>query len=403
MSLSLLLDLDDTLLTNDINQFLPVYLKKLSEYVGMADSKAFINHLLKATSQMILNNDPGKSLEEVFDEHFYPALGINRADIETKIDAFYTNIFPSLQPLTSPRPEAVELVDHALSKGYQVVVATNPVFPRKAVLHRLHWANLPPDRYLFSLITSYEQFHFAKPNPAYFVEILAQLGWPNQPIAIIGNDFNEDITPSMEMGIPCFWVNPNGDTREIPEPCSSGPLSKAKDWIDQMASASACTALDTPQALLAILKSTPAALNAICRKAPPESWNLKPCEGQWSVKEILCHLRDVDQEINFPRLKEICESENPFIPGVASNQWAVERNYQDQDGQEALRSFTAIRLKLVKLLEELIPKGWDCPARHAIFGPTRTGELVSFIATHDKAHIKQVLETLKTVNGSFEH
>ena len=56
------------------------------------------------------------------------------------------------------------------------MVATNPIFPRKAILHRLSWAGLAPEQVPFALITDYERFHFAKPNPAFFAEILAQLG-----------------------------------------------------------------------------------------------------------------------------------------------------------------------------------------------------------------------------------
>ena len=78
------------------------------------------------------------------------------------------------------------------------MIATNPLFPRTAIYQRLEWAGLPPDKYPFSLIPSYETFHFAKPNPTYFAEFLTISGWPDGPMIMVGNDLEHDILGSSE-------------------------------------------------------------------------------------------------------------------------------------------------------------------------------------------------------------
>jgi hypothetical protein len=81
--------------------------------------------------------------------------------------------------------------------------------------------------------------------------------------------------------------------------------------------------------------------------------------------------------------------QNPFIPAMVTDVWAAERDYQSQDGPQALRDFIANRQQLIHALESLTAADWERPARHTIFGPTTLRELMGFIATHDRSHIQQ--------------
>jgi hypothetical protein len=119
-------------------------------------------------------------------------------------------------------------------------------------------------------------------------------------------------------------------------------------------------------------------------------WARQPNAGEWSLTEILCHLRDVDQDVNLPRLIKVIESSNPFIPGEDTDPWAETRQYSLQNGRQALSLFTVTRMKMVDLLETLAPADWELPARHAIFGPTLLKELVKITAAHDRLHLQQI-------------
>jgi hypothetical protein len=120
----------------------------------------------------------------------------------------------------------------------------------------------------------------------------------------------------------------------------------------------------------------------------------QPAPDEWSVVEILCHLRDVDNEVNLPRIYKMIQETNPFLTGKDTDPWANERQYICQDGPQALQDFITARLKLLSLLEGLPLADWERPARHSLLGPTHLNELVGIIAEHDRLHVRQVNRTL---------
>lgn len=394
MSLTLLLDLDDTLLQNDIDVFLPHYLKALSVHLSdRFDGDELVRKLLAATRQMVYNTNPRFTAEEAFDRSFYPALNTTKEDLSAALLGFYSQVFPTLQWLTQPKPAAQDLVKAAFDRGYQVVIATNPLFPTTAIHQRLEWAGLSPRDYPFALITTYETMHFTKPSIAYYAEILGQLGWPDQPAVMVGNSLSDDIQPAAALGLPTYHLTTtpareNGDGRMN----AQGALEEILPWLAEIEDAQHnVPVIRTPAALLGVLRSTPAAFDSITRGYhSPDDWSYRPAAGEWSATEIACHLRDVDAEVNLPRYERIIRGENPFLPGVNSDLWANERDYAQRDGSAALREFMQAREDILRLLEALDESGWNQPARHAIFGPTTLLELVSFTTTHDRNHLQQL-------------
>lgn len=402
MTLTLLIDLDDTLLINNAELFQEIYLKALAEHLKPhVPPEKMISQLLAATRAMYKKKTPQGTLKDTFDTHFYPALGVSPSKMQPLIDDFYIRIFPTLRDYTQPRPEAVELIQTALSHGHWVVIATNPLFPRVAILERLRWANLPPETYPFTLIPDYETFHFCKPHPAFLAEILATLRWPENPAVMIGNSLEEDILPAEMLGLPTYWVNEKLQTNVYQKhPLSSrGSLSGVWTWINNIENAIREIGVKTPPAILAVLAATPAAVENLTRDLPPALWTTRPVPHEWAVNEIICHLRDVDAEVNLPRLKAILSNENPFIAGIDTDNWAEARNYRAQDGMVALKSFMTTRINILDQLESLTPNDWQRAARHAIFGHTTLQELMEFVATHDQAHIRQIGNTIDQVRS----
>lgn len=389
----LLLDLDDTLLGNRMDAFIPAYLQGLAKRLApYAEPGKMIKSLLSAMRQMVENARPDCTLEQDFDAAFYPSLGIRRAEVEAVIQAFYVEDFPKLQPLTEFRPSAVKLVEEALGRGYRVGVATNPLFPRTAILQRLSWAGLPVESYPFALVPSYDTFHFAKPNPAYFAEFLAQMGWLEEPALMVGDDVDNDILPARQLGLPVFWI-------AAPDAVWSGPgdapprggLDDVLPWIDRSQVLNFQPDYSNPHAMLAVMRSTPAALSYLCASRQAEELSRRPQPKEWSMGEVLCHLRDVEAEVNLPRLQMATRQDNPFLPGQDTDPWAEERQYICQDGLQALQTFTQTRMETLRLLDHIQAQDWQRVVRHAIFGPTQLSELVRIIAAHDRLHVAQIM------------
>jgi len=384
-----------------MNNFIPAYLQALASRMSVvSDPAMLIKTLLSATRQMIENLDPGRTLEQKFDAAFYPNLNLTRPEVQGLIDSFYAEDFPKLRGLTQFRPEAVGVVEEIIQHGDQATIATNPLFPLTAIIQRLSWAGLHPEHVPFVMVPSYETFHFAKPNPAYFAEYLAQLGWPKTPVIMVGNDIESDIGAARELGISVFWITDDGisawDKKEPLPP--NGKLTDLIPWMNKSAHEILQTNFWTPTALLAVLRSTPAALGTLCHRniAYLEK---RSSQGEWSIGEVTCHLRDVENEVNLPRLIQMIQEENPFLIGQDTDPWAEIRQYFLQDGLEALSDFITARIDVIRLLDNLPAEGWDLRARHAIFGPTLLREIVNIIAGHDILHIQQIYKTIKKLNN----
>ena len=395
MTITLLFDLDDTLLNTNKDTFILAYFKALS--AALADKVApelMLPALMAGTQAMMTNMDPAVSLREVFDSFFFPKLGLDRSMLQPAIDQFYDEVFPSLGVMTKPIPAAVTVVDWAFSKGYRVAIATNPLFPLKAIQHRLRWAGLPPERYPFALVTSYETCHFMKESVAYYPEVLAQMGWPDDPVVMIGDDIEREVKPTQAAGLPVFLVRKPGSGSRYPTDVPQGTLDAFPAWLENTDPETIKVKLLTTPALLATLRSTPAALATLASPLSEEDWGRRPKPGEWTLTEILCHLRDLEQEVYLPRLQKILSEEDPFLAAEMTDHWVEERQYSTQDGRQALVDFVVTRKKTLVLLDNLGVE-WSRTARHSIFGPTNLLESVSFITTHDRSHIQQIWKTVR--------
>ena len=204
---AVLFDLDDTLLGNSMDVFLPAYFQTLTNYVDqLVPKQRFMRELMKATDAMNARRDGRSTNEEAFAAAFYPAVGLDRTRLEPVFEQFYAEEFPRLRSLTQKRPEARRLVDWARDTGLQVVVATNPLFPRVAVEQRLEWAGVPVQEFDYALVTTYENMHATKSDVAYYREILARLDREPDECLMVGDSLNMDIAPAMSIGIYGYWV-----------------------------------------------------------------------------------------------------------------------------------------------------------------------------------------------------
>src|SRR5574338_824835 len=98
MTLTLLFDLDNTLLGNNIDTFLPDYLRALGKHLSpyVAPEK-MVPQLLHATKAMINNDSPVLTLEQAFDQAFYAPIELTKEEMRGVLKQFYGEVFPSLQ------------------------------------------------------------------------------------------------------------------------------------------------------------------------------------------------------------------------------------------------------------------------------------------------------------------
>ncbi len=392
MTPTLLLDLDNTLLKNDMRVFLPAYFRALTDHFSahMAPENLFAT-LTGGMQAMMANQNPGLTLQRVFENHAFRTDGIPKDVFGERIQVFYAEVFPRLASTTQPWPAAKTLVEAAQARGYRIAITTNPLFSRVEILNRLAWAGLPAEAFPFELISSYEDFHFAKPRPDYLAEVMARLGWPDEPVVVVGDDPKNDIEPAKILGLASFQVcggrwSASSDGRH-----ACGGLEDVLPWMDSVGPESLLPEPTSPAALLAVLRSAPAALKTIFRRweAPAVA---RPALDEWSLTEITCHLRDVELEVNLPRIKQVLAEDNPHLTGRETDSWAEERNYLAQECLPAIETFLAARRETLELLEAPGDSVWERRARHTIFGPTNLLELMRISAGHDRLHFRQIYD-----------
>ncbi len=297
MTLTLLLDLDDTLLNTNLQAFIPAYFQSLSkELAPHAAPDVMLRALLKGTHLMNESDDFSRTLQDVFESEFYSHLNVSRSEIEPAIENFYDNVFPNLGGLTTQVQDAKTFVDWAIAKGYRVAIATDPLFPRMATYHRLRWAGFDPKQ--FELVSSFEYFHFSKTHPAYYAEVLGRMGWPEGPVLMVGNDLERDIAPSKKLGLAAFHLDGVSASSLGKEAEPRGNLSDLIQWLDSIDHASLLPSFKTMTSVLSLISATPASLNGLLHGLDAAAWHLKTAHDDWSLTELICHLRDTEREIH---------------------------------------------------------------------------------------------------------
>ena len=148
---------------------------------------------------------------------------------------------------------------------------------------------------------------------------------------------------------------------------------------------------------MSILSATPASLDGLTYGLDTFGWSYEPALDDWSLTEIICHLRDTEREINQMQVKLFAEQNEPFIPRPDTSVWASQRDYLHENGIAALKEFNDLRSETLIALKKISPELWRKRARHAIFGPTDFLEVIGFMADHDRMHIQQVWTALKNL------
>lgn len=223
---TILFDLDGTLLPVDTDNFIRHYMKALATHAGhLVPPARLVEQVLASTVAMVKNTDPAVTNEQVFADDFFPKVGRPYAELMPVFDQFYRDRFPLLREACPVLPgPAREVVKTALDQGYEVVLATNPVFPRVAIEERMRWigvADLP-----WQLVTTYEEMHACKPQPAYYSEVAAKIGRRPEDCLMVGNDVEED-GAAAAVGMQTYFVTDrviNRNNKEL-TPDGSGSMT----------------------------------------------------------------------------------------------------------------------------------------------------------------------------------
>lgn len=394
---AILLDLDDTLISNPINrttQSLNSWNAYFSKATGKPDAGLGLAQALITISQ---NTNPVENNFDVFLRVVTQAWDVTAARAETIFREFYEDSYTDMRAIVSPRDSAPALLEWLRQHGYMVVIATNPMFLPEGLAERMRWGGLSPNFKDYDLVTHIQNTQFAKPTPHYYEEIIGRLGIASDEAIMVGDDWENDIAPAQRAGLNTFWIRPDG-TAPGSSPATPDGQGTFNDFTLRVCNQGW---LDTvqpqplqPSMIEARLLGNIGALFSLLREHAPERWWMHPDPAEWSPLEVVCHLRDSERLVQRPRLERIATEDDPFITVPQDPPGPGEIACEANDYCDPAESLAAERELTVELLRGLPAEAWSRPARHSIFGPTTLLEMANFIATHDRLHLQQICQTI---------
>ncbi len=394
---AVLLDLDDTLITNPIDRFnqdIGAWNAFFGQLTGKPDAALGLFAAIEAVTR---NQNPVENNLDVFLKTVSARWDVDPDTAMEHFRTFYAELYTRMKEQIAHRESAPVLLDWLQDNGYQVVIATNPLFMADAVAQRMRWGGIPDNLERYSLVTNIENMQFAKPTPHYYEEIIGRLGISTDEAIMVGDDWDRDIAPAEEAGLNTYWIRPDGAMlgKAPANPDGQGTLNDFTlrvcnlGWLDTLKPRPLQPSMIPPRLL-----GNAGALFSLLREHAPDRWWQHPDPDEWSPLEVVCHLRDSETSVQRPRLQRITEEDNPFLTVPQEPPGPGQIGCDTEELCDPAEDFAAERQRTAEFLEQLSPAAWGRPARHSIFGPTTLLEMANFTSTHDRLHLQQICQTI---------
>jgi hypothetical protein len=119
----------------------------------------------------------------------------------------------------------------------------------------------------------------------------------------------------------------------------------------------------------------------------------RPAPGEWSIIENIGHLIDTEQLLRY-RIQRMCELDHPIIVSYDQDAAIIRNQYQQATLTNLLVTLDRERQQTLTYLDtlsaaDLLRTGW-----HSEFGLWRVDFVVSYLASHDYLHDRQIRDVL---------
>jgi hypothetical protein len=145
----------------------------------------------------------------------------------------------------------------------------------------------------------------------------------------------------------------------------------------------------TRQEIPDTLRALPGRVEEQVQGLSEEALRWRPSPGEWSIKEVCCHLRD-SFEIDGERIEHMLSEDDAFLPSYDQEALAADRDYQNESMPLVLTALRAFSGGLAYLLENLADEEWQRRGRHEERGPMSIGQYAQLLADHAREHLEQI-------------
>jgi len=379
---AVLLDLDNSMLDHPGPQFAATFRRAfaqhLEEQTGIKSADGVFH---RAIQKLNGQRDIVSSNDEVMTSSIAADVNVPVSEFQPKLGSLHQSLYGQARSVANAAPDAQQLVEALLDQGLAIAVVSNPIYREAAIVQVLQWAGLGDFIESFAFLSSSENMHFAKADPAFYAELIARIGIEPDEALLVGGNRQNDNLPAETVGL---------HTWPLENATALGALLEHVQfagWQHRYSGRPLRETMLKPQFL-----GNLGALFGLLSEVKEHQWHQKPDPNEWSIVQILCHLADTETAVHQKRLQKILRVENPFIRALPPP--GPDMPTCSDRPQEVAEEFREKRLSTLELIAELGPEDWLRPARHSIFGLTNLLEMAYFTAQHDRLHISQLCQTL---------
>ena len=148
----------------------------------------------------------------------------------------------------------------------------------------------------------------------------------------------------------------------------------------------------TIEQVLTLLAENPQRIAGFTAGLAAAQLHAAPSPGEWSLNDVLAHLRACSDVWGDYIMKIIAE-DRPTWRGINPRAWIKKTNYRELEFQPSLRPFANQRTVLLKVLEQLAPKEWSRTATVTGAGKPLVRTVHTYaqwLARHERPHLKQI-------------
>jgi DinB superfamily len=158
----------------------------------------------------------------------------------------------------------------------------------------------------------------------------------------------------------------------------------------------------TIEQVFAILPETPRRLAAAAEGLAPAQLRAAPAVGEWSMVELLAHLRSC-ADVWGDCIATMLVEDGPTIRAVNPQAYVAGTDYPDLEFRPSLAAFIRQRDELLGVLEPLGPAEWERTATVTGAGaPLRRTVwfYAEWLARHERTHSRQIDATAAAVRAA---
>jgi hypothetical protein len=114
-----------------------------------------------------------------------------------------------------------------------------------------------------------------------------------------------------------------------------------------------------------------------------------PGEGKWSVRQIACHLADIEI-LSAMRFRLVIAQDNPTMLAIDQDAWAEKLDYSKRKISQAIETLRRIRAENHELLKDQPEAVFARTGTHSKRGVISLLDMVKTFAEHTENHARQI-------------